>query len=302
MLRVDTLESREQPGSVLNGLASGTVTDPLAAMLLIASESALSAPIANSQSSDSPTATGQPGMDEGATRPAPVTTAPVPRKTLDSSETQNLAPVVAPGTSAHDLSDQPVFDLARLATPAPSPSGGAGSGASPGTSLPGPAQNSVRSAQDERPSGGPQGGPAVDQSIAPGGNVAGPKTARVLPNSNPVSGQFPTIRPGLDPRTGPRVLSPHVTQEAPDRATVHEAGGRGMVRLDAHGFALKAVTNSLNQTGEVGGPKLPYGLFGFNVSGPGGRHDHTIAEFRHASGQGCLRPASSVSELNAGIG
>src|SRR5262245_16335769 len=44
-LRLDTLETREQPGSVNSGVAAGVLIDPLAAMTLAMGETALLPPL-----------------------------------------------------------------------------------------------------------------------------------------------------------------------------------------------------------------------------------------------------------------
>ncbi|MBO0699715.1 MAG: hypothetical protein J2P46_15065, partial [Zavarzinella sp.] len=118
-LRLDTLEAREQPGSVLSGTAAGRMIDPLAAMTLAVGDAAFATAIAApSAASPTPTETSAAGSAPSA---SPATFSPAHESPADSraaSEGSGTAPVGSTNLDAPDLS---LADAAQFVPPSAAP-------------------------------------------------------------------------------------------------------------------------------------------------------------------------------------
>src|SRR4051812_38651736 len=129
-LRLDTLEDREQPGSVISGLASGAVLDPLAAMALAVGEVALrgplsTVPVAAEPRPAEPSSIADPLASSASPPPSPGT----PAGDGPSSGPADPEPVNFPVST--DALDPALVDPTRFAVPVLSMDG-VGSGTSGG--------------------------------------------------------------------------------------------------------------------------------------------------------------------------
>lgn len=256
-LRLDTLETRVQPGSVLSGMVSGTVTDPLASTGLTAGDGALPA---KTDSTSTPAAPVRQPQAPAEPIAWPPTNSAVDSRRAEAwgrSDTNNSDLATDPATL--DLSDLSFPDPNRFAVPVLAAGGPAAD-----TSAGQPAAPAISSPDVPAPADGPapfapgNSGPPGDLSVAP----PAPDSAPQFQSPAPARRAKAPAASSTD--AGPGPLMPAVVREAPDRAAVRTADGRAAVELDAHGYNLGAVTAT---RAAAAGAALPFGLFGFNVTG-----------------------------------
>lgn len=258
-LRLDSLEGREQPGSVLVGLASGVLIDPLAAMALVVGEMAFRGPDAITRTGPPAGTSELPRSDSGPL--APANPAP-PSLTGAADSGSSFAPTEVTAGSAvppagRDVPDVSFADSSQFVPPvlvpaSTEPSGGTGGRADSWT--PGEPVSVPGGGLDARTRGAGGANPAsVPISMAE--QQAGKPTANTVASA-----------PGtmLPPAVGGRVGA--------DTATIHSAVGDARIKLNGHGHALTGLSSAAVPAVLAGRSALRYGVFGFSVNGvrPGG--------------------------------
>jgi RHS repeat-associated protein len=266
-LRLDTLEAREQPGSVLGATAAGQLVDPLAAMTLAVGDTALLAPAAAP-----PTATGGPaeggaGGSTFATSPSVATTQPggspewsAPAEEPDVPVGVALAPT-ALGPADLSITDPDLFPLPPVPPASTEGAGGTGGGsaepvpssfagqstADGPVSVPGPGANGGGSGASLVDGPAPRSAPTV-AAAGPANGSSAPDTGSGRPAETFVTP--PQDAPALEgPAPTAARVSAAATTTNPIFAVGTDSGVAGQVKVyDATTQALKATLSPYANT------------------------------------------------------